>query len=170
MINVGKWELDELLVMKKEKERKAIKKVQEKESELNESKKILDYKKQIWQDAINAVDDQKNIMYHEMSTGTTPFKIESRKFFIESLKDVVKQKEKDIEAQKKDVVNKEKEWDKAKKELLEFSKEVNKLKEFREDWVKSETARIMEMEENEMDEIGNLMFQSRQINQGSSDE
>lgn len=161
MVTLGKWELDDLAKIKKERERKAERNLKEKEEEQKRQEDILEEKKKIAQKAAQDIEDQKNILYSEIDKGTTPAKIEQRKHYTEYLVEVLEEKNKDVESQKKNVDAAIEETKKAKAFLVEKSKEVNKLKEFRSEWAKKEKERLKKVEEEELNEIAELMFQSK---------
>lgn len=163
MTNVGKWELDDLISVKKMREDKALKALHKAKEELESQIRI--YKKHLRaiEVANKNVKDQAVLMHKEMKDGTTRNKVEQRGYYIEKLKEVVDRRKRDLKRQREKVKNAKEKVNESQKFYSDASKEVNKLKEFRKDWEKNKKLELLEKEESEMDEVGNIMFENRRM-------
>lgn len=161
MIDVGKWELDDLAVVKNIRMEKAETALNKAKAELIRQEEILEKRKQILKQTEQHIIDQHNILNQEKRKGTTQELVKSRNRFIGKLIDIKHEKEKDVNNQKKNVRDAEQNVKKANIAYKNAYMEVQKLKEFRKDWAKDREEYLDELEEEEMDEVGTLMFEHR---------
>ncbi|MCK5787662.1 MAG: hypothetical protein KAH32_01520 [Chlamydiia bacterium] len=163
MINVGKWELDDLIDVKKRREDTALRKLRIKQEELAKQERIMLKIQQEYENAKSAVSNQIDILHNEMRTGTSRQKVEDRKYYIDLLKEGVVVAKESMNKQEIEVDKASENVKKARQDVIYASKEINKLKEFRKEWAKDTKERMLEEEENEIDEVGELIFDNRRM-------
>lgn len=101
----------------------------------------------------------------ELDRGSTSPKLQQMKAYLKVVEEKVKVEEKKVKDQKTKVDAAQKDLDEAKKQLQLKRLEVDKLETHKKDWMKERKKELDILQEKEMDEIGNITYESKQRKQ-----
>lgn len=156
------YPLGQVLEVKQRRVEDAEKVVIEKKLALEKEEKILEEKKAERDKAQNHHNDKLKQMRDEMDRGTTSPKIQQMKAYMKVVKERLAQEEKKVKDQQQQVENAEKNLEDAKNNLALKRLEVDKLKSHRSDWIKEMRKEQEIIEGREQDELGSVIFTTKQ--------
>lgn len=155
------YPLEQVLIVKQDRVKKAEKVVQEKkralEIEEEKFKKIAAERNRV----LKHHNDKLLQMREKFDAGTTSPEIQQMKVYLGIVKENLKKEEEKAKKQKEQVVIAEKKLAEAKQDLKNKRKEVEKLEIHKEEWLKVERKELERQEGIRQDEIGTTIYESQ---------
>ena len=162
------YPLKQVLEVKQKRVEDAEKVVSDKQKILTQEQEKLTKQEAIRDQAKTHRQSKLDQFRKELDGGTTSPKIQQMKAYLKVVEEKLKVEEKKVKDQKVKVDAAQKELDEAKNQLRLKRQEVDKLETHRKDWEKEQKKEQEILQEREMDEIGNITYESKQRKRISS--
>jgi flagellar biosynthesis chaperone FliJ len=159
------YPLKQVMEVKKRRVEEAEKVVKEKREALEKEKQKLAEREAERDKAIKHYNDKLTQLRQSLDEGTTTDKIIQKKAYLKVAKERVKVEEKKVKEQQDQVDTATKNLQAAQDDLRIKRQEVDKLETHRKDWVKQMLKEEEIIEGREQDEIGNIIFSTKQRQQ-----